>query len=399
MPEKSPSKHYTLQEHEFMAHAIQLAKKGTYTTSPNPNVGCVIVKNNKIISQGWHKKAGSGHAEVNALADVSVEDSLGATAYVTLEPCSHYGRTPPCALRLIEAKVATVFVAMLDPNPQVAGNGIAILKGAGIEVHVGLLEADARALNYGFFSRMEKNKPFVRVKLASSLDGKTALSNGESKWITGPSARADVQKYRAASCAILTTAQTVLVDNARLNVREEQLEFMYPYNGVVTQIRQPIKVILDGHNRIKRSTIDELDLFNIDLDSNSADTPGIVIIKSNTGLSEFQKEFKDRGDIRIIGANYDQQSGFDIAQVLAICSSLQINNLWVEAGGKLAGSFIVSNLFDELIVYVAPKLMGIGGMDLVPFGPLENMSQTKSLNLLDCRVVGEDIRLTYSPKV
>ena len=237
---------FTPEDNKFMALAIDLAKRGKYTVSPNPSVGCVVVKDHTVLAQGWHKKAGTGHAEVNAFAQLTPEQSLGATAYVTLEPCSHYGRTPPCAKLLQDSGVSRVVIAMEDPNPSVAGRGITMLQQAGIQVDVGILEAEARALNLGFLSRMEQKKPYVQVKLASSLDGKTALANGESKWITGEAARSDVQTHRAEACAILSTASTVLADDAALNVRAEQLSFEYPLDETNAEIRQPIKVILDS---------------------------------------------------------------------------------------------------------------------------------------------------------
>lgn len=376
-----------IQDNEYMAQAIVLAKKGQYTTTPNPNVGCVIVKDHQVIGQGWHKKAGTGHAEVNALAHLTLEQTTGATAYVTLEPCSHFGRTPPCALRLIEAKVSRVVVGMLDTNPQVAGNGIKMLEEAGIVVDRSALEQECRALNPGFFSRMEKQRPFVQVKLAASLDGKTALQNGQSKWITGPAARADVQSFRAKSCAILTTARTILADDASMNVRSEQLNFEYPLDETNTHIRQPVVVVLDGKARIKPEQIDSLKLFQTGAK--------VILVHANSSQSE---PFAEHISEQIVTAQvcYDAESGFDLKEVMTLCQQQQFNTLWVEAGGKLAASLMEAQLTDELIMYFAPKILGKHAQEVLPIGPLSSMADAKTLTLTDSRHVGDDIRLTYT---
>ena len=232
----------------YMARAIQLARRGQWTTTPNPNVGCVVVKDGEIVGEGWHQKAGGPHAEVHALA-MAGEKAKGATAYVTLEPCSHYGRTPPCAQGLIKAGVARVVAAMVDTNPQVSGRGLKMLEDAGIQTEYGVLEAQARALNPGFFKRMAGLGPWITCKLASSLDGKTALDNGVSQWITSKQARADVQRYRAASCAIVSSAQTVIMDNASLNVRHSELGSAADAIDAES-LRQPVRVIIDSQNRL-----------------------------------------------------------------------------------------------------------------------------------------------------
>lgn len=404
MLQNNTASSFSEQDYTFMALAIKLAKKGQYTTTPNPNVGCVIAKNGEIIGQGWHKKAGTGHAEVNALQPLSIEQTSGATAYVTLEPCSHYGRTPPCALRLKEAKVNKVIIAMLDPNPLVAGNGVAMLEEAGIEVQIGLLEADARALNPGFLSRMERQQPHVRLKLATSVDGKIALHNGESKWITGPAARADVQRYRALSCAILTTAKTVIRDNARLNVRAEQLNVAYEYDEINTDIRQPIKIILDGKNKITSEVANDLALFDYNLNANQTDNrlikedkPQIVLVKSESHFEQAITDFKEFSNVTIVSSVYKKEKGFCVGEVIAHCNELSINNLWVEAGSQLSASFLQSQVVDELILYMAPIIMGKNAIDCIPLGPFDSMKETKSLNLLDYKMVGDDIRFTYQP--
>lgn len=373
---------YSQSDHQYMAQAITLAKKGQYTTTPNPNVGCVIVKNGQIIGQGWHKKAGTGHAEVNALANLSKSESEHSTAYVTLEPCSHFGRTPPCAIRLIDAGVKTVYIAMLDTNPQVSGNGVKLLEEAGINVYVGLLEQDARAINAGFFTRMEQQRPYVQIKMASSMDGKIALSNGESKWITGAEARADVQTYRAKASAILSTANTVLADDAKLNVRCESFNFHYPIDDVNTQVRQPIRIILDSKNELSLDKLETLALF--------AESSSIYLIRKQT-----KSEFNHVDWVHEIKINYDD--GFNLNELLSWCSEIETNTLWVEAGSKLAASFVEASLFDELIVYMAPKIMGAQGKELIPVGPFTEMNQTIDLSLSDVTKVGSDVRFTYQP--
>jgi diaminohydroxyphosphoribosylaminopyrimidine deaminase/5-amino-6-(5-phosphoribosylamino)uracil reductase len=384
---------FSLADHEFMAKAIKLAQRGQFTTSPNPNVGCVIVKNNEIIGEGWHKKAGTGHAEVNALANLTAEQTTDATAYVTLEPCSHFGRTPPCANQLIDANIKRVVVAMLDPNPLVAGKGILLLMQAGVDVKLGLLELDARALNLGFLSRMETKRPFVSVKMASSLDGKSALGNGQSKWITGAEARADVQTYRAKACAILSTATTVIADNAKLNVRAEQLNFSYPFDDVVKEIRQPIKIILDSRGDLDDKRQSELALFD-GKESTVSGTSIIIVRKDSDELPA-----SAHNNVSYVQLPYDEASNrFAIDALLDWCGKNEINNLWVEAGAKLAASFVEQILFDQLIVYIAPKIMGMNAQDVMPVGPFDAMEQTIELQLKTLTQLGQDMRLSYVNK-
>ncbi|NVK23595.1 MAG: bifunctional diaminohydroxyphosphoribosylaminopyrimidine deaminase/5-amino-6-(5-phosphoribosylamino)uracil reductase RibD [Gammaproteobacteria bacterium] len=372
---------YSLSDYQYMAEAIALAKKGRFTTTPNPNVGCLIVKNHKIIGRGWHKKAGSGHAEVNALRDLTFEQSSGATAYVTLEPCSHFGRTPPCAQLLIDSGIKKVFVAMLDTNPQVSGKGITMLQQAGIEVQTGLLEQEARCLNLGFFSRIEKKRPYIKVKMACSIDGKVALENGDSQWITGKDARSDVQTHRALSSAVLSTAKTVLMDNATLNVRQQSLNFEYPIDETNTEIRQPIRLILDSKNQITLDKISSLSLFS---------EQSTIVLFRNKLTNEFAKIDW------ITEVALDYQSGFDLTALLGWCTSNEINDLWVEAGSTLAASFIEQSIFDELIIYQAPKIMGATAQDVLPLGPFNNMSQIFQLKMTDVTQVGSDLRMTYT---
>ncbi len=350
---------------QMMSRAIQLAKGGIYTTAPNPNVGCVITRDGEIVGEGFHFKAGEPHAEVHALR-MAGEKAEGATAYVTLEPCSHYGRTPPCAEGLINAKVAKVICAMQDPNPQVAGRGIQMLRDAGIEVQVGLLEADAYALNPAFIKRMKTGMPFVQLKMAASLDGQTALANGQSQWITSPQARQDVQKFRAQSGAILSTSKTVLDDNASLNVRWDDLPQSVQANYLQQDLRQPVRVILDRQQQL---------------------TPELKLFQS-TGAKLIVSE---QGDIAPI---LDSEQRIDLKATFAqLVSQHNVNHLWVEAGATLASSLIRADLVDELILYLAPKIMGSDGRGLLGALGLESMAEVIELDIQDVRQVGKDIRI------
>lgn len=354
----------------MMSRAIQLAKGGIYTTAPNPNVGCVITQGSDIVGEGFHFRAGEPHAEVHALR-MAGKRAEGATAYVTLEPCSHYGRTPPCAEGLIKAKVAKVICAMQDPNPQVAGRGIQMLREAGIEVEVGLLEQDSIALNPAFIKRMKTGMPFVQLKMAASLDGQTALSNGQSQWITSAQARRDVQRYRAQAGAILSASQTVIPDNASLNVRWDELpssvQTLYPES----QLRQPQRVILDRRAKLTP----ELKLFQ------SAPLPLIVA---------------QHGDI-VPQLNENQR--IDLKPLLhTLANEYNLNHLWVEAGSTLASSFIRQGLVDELVIYLAPKIMGSDGRGLLGALGLESMSEVIDLDIQDVRQVGPDIRIVAKLK-
>ncbi|MDO6637682.1 bifunctional diaminohydroxyphosphoribosylaminopyrimidine deaminase/5-amino-6-(5-phosphoribosylamino)uracil reductase RibD [Pseudoalteromonas carrageenovora] len=368
---------FTEQDEMYMARAIELAKKGRFTTTPNPNVGCVLVKNNQIIGEGFHQLAGQGHAEVNALA-VAGEKAKGATAYVTLEPCSHYGRTPPCAEGLKAAGVVKVIAAMVDTNPQVAGKGLKILSDAGVEVAFGLLEQQARALNLGFFKRMEQGLPYVTCKMAASIDGKTALKNGQSKWITGSVARQDVQLYRAQSCAILTGADTVLVDDAKLNVRQNELPQPLPTD---LPLRQPVRVIIDSQNRLTP----ELALFSIEND--------IIIFTTKVDKSKQWPHFVRRIEVSEINAKVN------LTEVLQQLAQLQINNVWLEAGATLAGKMSELNLIDEFVFYLAPKLMGCDAKSLVNFPELTSMQNTVHLTFNECVRIGDDLRITAVKKL
>jgi diaminohydroxyphosphoribosylaminopyrimidine deaminase/5-amino-6-(5-phosphoribosylamino)uracil reductase len=372
--------HETVKNDYFwMAKAIQLAQKGRYTTSPNPRVGCVIVdENNQLIGQGYHIQAGTPHAEVHALRQAvkTREDgAIGATAYVTLEPCSHFGRTPPCAVALVEAKVARVVIAMTDPNPNVCGNGISILQEAGIEVVSDVMAAEAAALNPGFIKRMLTGKPFVRVKLGISLDGKIALQNGVSQWITGPEARRDVQRYRAQSCVVLTGSGTVKADNPSLLVREQEAQFTdYPLEN----IRQPARVVVDGKSKLSR----DYALFN----------------DGNITLTATSQSHPDTATQHYLVV--DEKDGkLNLHTLMSALGDKQYNEVWVEAGPGLAGALLQEGLVDELICYQAPKLLGEKGISMVNLPAFTSLNECISLSLIENRQVGNDIKLIFRPDV
>lgn len=361
----------------MMRRAIELAKNGVYTTAPNPNVGCVIAHNDEIVGEGYHYQAGQPHAEVYAL-QAAGERARAATAYVTLEPCSHFGRTPPCAKALVEAGVGRVVCAMVDPNPKVAGRGIEMLQVAGIEVQTGLLEQDAIDLNQGFIKRMKTGKPFVQLKLAASLDGRTALANGESKWITGPAARADVQRYRAKAGAILSTSATVLADDPSLNIRWSELgeavQECYPQGN----LRQPKRVVIDSRNRVTPA-------------HKLVGLAGETLLVRNQADEQVWPESVEQ---LVLPAPEGEQSGIDLDSLMNELVSHDINHIWVEAGAKLAGGLLSAGLVDELILYQAPKLMGSDSRGLVDLEGLVAMSDVPELTITDVRMVGPDIRIT-----
>ena len=360
---------FTPQDYQMMSRAIKLAQGGIYTTAPNPNVGCVITRDEQIVGEGFHFRAGEPHAEVHALR-MAGKQAQGATAYVTLEPCSHYGRTPPCAQGLIDAKVAKVICAMQDPNPQVSGRGIQMLRDAGIEVLVGLLEDDARALNPAFIKRMQTGMPFVQLKMAASLDGQTALANGQSQWITSAQARQDVQAFRAQSGAILSTSQTVIEDNASLNVRWHDLPASIQATYDAAQLRQPVRVILDRQNKL----VPDLKLFQ---------THGEILRVAHNGEVALELDSAGQIDLRSTLATLAQQHN--------------INHIWIEAGATLAGALIAQQLVDEFVLYLAPKLMGSDGRGLVGALGLHAMSQVFELDITELKQVGRDIRILAKP--
>ncbi|MBT3144554.1 bifunctional diaminohydroxyphosphoribosylaminopyrimidine deaminase/5-amino-6-(5-phosphoribosylamino)uracil reductase RibD [Neptunomonas phycophila] len=361
---------WSANDYQCMAEAIRLARCGVSSTDPNPRVGCLIVKNNTVVGRGYHIRAGEGHAEVNALREAG-DKARGATAYVTLEPCSHFGRTPPCAQALIDAGLARVVSAMQDPNPSVAGRGLGMLKAAGISTEVGLLETQSRALNPGFIKRMETGKPFVRVKLAMSLDGRTAMSSGESQWITGAAARSDVQRFRACSSAIITGIESVLLDDPALTVRDVDLA---DENGF---IRQPLRVVLDSHARLPRS-------------ASIIEQPGrtVQVVTQEEAMASVGLECEQL----VMPAS---PQGIDLPALLNyLAKQEQCNEVLVETGARLAGAFIQAQLVDELVVYMAPTLLGSQARPLVDL-PLSEMQEQQRLILTDVRHLGEDVRLTY----
>ncbi len=360
-------------DYAFMAHALQLAERGVYTTSPNPRVGCVLVKDGVIVGEGWHEFAGGPHAEVHALAQAG-EAARGATAYVTLEPCSHHGRTPPCADGLIAAGVARVIAAMEDPNPLVAGKGLQRLADAGIVVDSGLLKVQAEQLNPGFVRRMREERPYVRCKLAMSLDGRTAMASGESKWITGVAAREDVQRLRARSCAIVTGIGTVLADDPSLNVRLD-----LPGG----RERQPLRVVLDPHLSMSPT-------------ARMLGLPGKTLVV--TACSErAPREALERAGAEVVYLPHGVDA-IDLTGLMKLLASRQVNEVLVETGATLSGALLRAGLLDELIVYMAPLLMGDQARGLFRMPGLESMEQRIELAIRDVRAVGQDWRITAAPR-
>ncbi len=357
---------------EYMQRAIRLAQKGVYTTSPNPAVGCVIVKDGAIVGEGWHKRAGQPHAEINALQQAAA-NAKDSTVYVTLEPCSHTGKTPPCADALIRAGVKKVVAAMKDPNPLVAGSGLKKLTDAGIETESGLLEQQARAVNPGFIKRMESGRPFVRVKLAMSLDGRTAMASGESQWISSEASRNDVQRLRAESSAILTGVDTVLADDPSMNVRLSAQQLG------VDKVLQPRRIVLDSRFRMPPTA----KIAALDGDC-------IVYTTVNVDNSESYPF--------IIETGRAQDGKIDLQALMVDLAEKEINLLHVEAGSVLCGALLKNDLVDEIIVYLAPHIMGDNAKGLFHLPELEMMKHRISLNIIDVRMVGVDIRITALPE-
>ncbi len=355
---------FRAEDSKWMAQALRLAECGLDSTSPNPRVGCVLVQDGKLVGSGWHKKAGEPHAEVYALQDAGTL-ARGATAYVTLEPCSHHGRTPPCADALIAKGVARVVVAMQDPNPQVSGNGIAKLRAAGIEVECGLMESAACELNVGFIARMERGMPWLRSKVGMSLDGRTALANGVSQWITGPDARLDVQHWRARSCAVLTGINTILADDAQLNVRE------------IATTRQPLRVVLDSQLRMPQG-------------SRILQGGGTLIYAA---LHDERKIslLQDAGAAVVVLPGQNEQ--VDLNAMLCDLARRGCNEVLVEAGAVLNGVLLRAGLVDELVLYLAPQLLGDMARGMANLGDLTALDQRVDLVWQDVRQVGCDLRI------
>ncbi len=360
----------------FMAEALREARKGLYSTHPNPRVGCVIVRDGEIIARGYHAVPGGPHAEIEALNALPQGDARGCTVFVTLEPCSHTGKTPPCADALVAARPQRVVVAMQDPNPQVAGRGIRRLREAGIEVEVGLLEAEARALNPGFIRRMVQGRPWLRVKMAMSLDGRTALGNGLSQWITGAPARRDVQFLRAQASAVLSSARTVLDDDAALTVRLSAGEL-----GQAVPLRQPLRVILDARGELGGSER----LFEQDGDLLIVGGPDTIFADAVAGRAE------------ILRLPLDARGRIDLQALMRALAEREINEVHSECGRTLAGALLQAGLVDELVLYLAPSLLGDAARGAFDLGEISIMSDRQRLDILEMRAVGHDIRISARP--
>ncbi len=369
-----------LNDQYYMAHALRLAERGLWSTDPNPRTGCVIVRDGEIVGEGWHQVAGEPHAEIHAL-QMAKEKAKGATGYVTLEPCCHYGRTPPCTEALINAGIARIVVATTDPNPIVYRKGIGQLSKAGITVDTGILSQEAEQLNQGFFMRMRHNRPYVRCKLAMSLDGRTAMASGESKWITSNDARLDVQCLRARSSAIMTGAGTVLSDDPQLTVREDELPCQLPFDKWAT-LKQPLRAIIDTHLSMPK-------------DARMLSLPGQTVIFT-ASKNEAIKSMLEK-----VGAHVIYLPGKDREVDLpAVCQQLaeeyEVNELFLETGATLSGSMLRAGLIDELVIYMAPMIMGNKARGLFNLPDLASLNQHIPLSIIDIRAIGRDWRITCS---
>jgi diaminohydroxyphosphoribosylaminopyrimidine deaminase/5-amino-6-(5-phosphoribosylamino)uracil reductase len=355
---------FSSADHAYMSQALQLAEKGLYSTSPNPRVGCVIVHDSQVVGSGWHVSAGQPHAEINAL-DAAGTVARGATVYLTLEPCSHHGHTPPCVEALVRAKVAKVIIAMQDPNPLVEGKGLSLLKRSKIKVQIGLMKAEAEELNIGFVTRMRHNRPWVRMKIAASLDGKTALNNGSSQWITGEAARSDGHRFRARSCAVLTGIGTVLADDPQLTAR------------LVETSRQPLKVIVDRR-------------LEIPINAKILHGDGELIFTA--GASEERFIALSNAGARPILLP-DEKGNVALTKMIQTLATFEINEVLIEAGSKLNGSLIRAKLVDELVIYLAPHFIGDAAQSMLNLPELTSLSEKYKLKIQDLRMVGQDIRI------
>jgi diaminohydroxyphosphoribosylaminopyrimidine deaminase/5-amino-6-(5-phosphoribosylamino)uracil reductase len=351
-------------DREFMARALRLAERGLFTTTPNPRVGCVVVRGGEVVGEGFHERAGDAHAEVNALRSAGGR-AEGGTVYVNLEPCSHHGRTPPCTDALVAAGVKRVVVAMGDPNPKVSGQGLAALRAAGVEVASGLFEAEARELNVGFVSRMTRGRPWVRLKVAATLDAKTALASGESQWITGEEARRDGHRWRGRACAILTGIGTVKDDDPRLTVRDVETPRQPLRVLVDSRLEVPLTArILDGGNLLVAAAIED----RPKIDALGARGADVVVLPNASGKVELEDLVRELG-------------------------RRALNEVHVEAGFKLNGSLVAAGVVDELLVYIAPKVLGETGRGMFNLPAVERLADARRLRLMDVAQIGEDVRL------
>ncbi len=351
-------------DHQYMAEALRLAGLGLYTTTPNPRVGCVIVRDGQVAGTGWHEKAGGPHAEVLALGAAGAR-ARGATAYVSLEPCSHHGRTPPCTDALIQAGIARVVAAMQDPNPRVAGEGFAALRAAGIEVESGLMQDEAQALNIGFVARMRRGRPWVRMKIAASLDGRTALANGKSQWITGPEARRDGHAWRARACAVLTGIGTVRDDDPQLNVRE------------VATPRQPLKVVVDSRLQLPPTA--------------KLLTTGRVLVAAAVEDRARSAALQDQGAEVLVLPNAGGK--VELAQLMRELARRELNEVHVEAGYKLNGSLLAAGLVDELLIYLAPALLGDAARAMFHLPEIADLADKRLVQFTEVQTIGKDLRI------
>lgn len=359
---------FSADDHRWMARALRLAARGLDTTTPNPRVGCVLVRDGEIVGEGWHERAGEPHAEVHALR-VAADRARGATAYVTLEPCSHHGRTPPCADALLAAGVSRVVAALRDPNPKVAGAGLKRLVDAGVDVSCGLLEAEARELNIGFVSRMERGRPWVRVKIAATLDGRTALPNGASQWITGPAARRDGHRWRARSCVVMTGIGTLRDDDPRLTVRD------------VPSSRQPTRVVVDSRLRMP-------------VDAKILEG-GDVLVATATEDAERTRALESRGARLLVLPNPDGK--VDLRALMHSLGGSGVNEVLVEAGINLHSALFAAGVVDEWIVYLAPRLLGHLSRGMLQLVPGETVDAMPALDIHDVRRFGPDLRILARP--
>lgn len=375
MPSHPLSDTDTRDDRRHMARALELARKGLYTTDPNPRVGCLLVRDGRVLAEGWHEYAGGPHAEINALTQAGTS-ARGATGYVTLEPCCHRGRTGPCTEALIRAGVRRVVAAMIDPNPEVAGKGLQALEAAGVRVNCGVLESEARELNSGFVSRMERGRPLVRCKMAMSLDGRTAMASGESQWITGGPARQDVQRLRARSSAIVTGIGTVLADDPSLTVRWQALTDEV---GELPPLRQPLRIVLDSHLRLPQSAR----LFQM---------PGrTLVVTTNDPPRRRMQGLASGVEVVALPSAADR---IDLTALMTYLADLALNEVLLECGATLSGAMLRAGLIDELVLYVAPVLLGSGARGLFQLPELHRMEQGIGLTITDIRAVGDDWRVT-----